>query len=260
MAIKTTIKPKFLSHADVMHKRLRPKINQFLYRVFYICFDVAKVEELKSKFFSLDKFNLFSFCQKDYGNKDGSSLELWIRKILAEENLNQKVKRIFLFTHPRILGYAFNPVSFWFCLNEEEKIIAVLSEVNNTFGETHSYLIRNEDHSPIHENQWLESEKDFHVSPFFPVKGHYKFRFIFNEKKVAVWIDYFEDEKSLLTSVVASNDELSDKNLIKTFFQIPFMILKVIFLIHYQALKLVVKRNKYFSKPKQLARRLTKSK
>lgn len=254
------IKPKFLAYADVVHKRLRPTINQFLYKVFYICFDVSKTENLKSKFFSLDKFNLFSFCSKNYGGKDGSSLEAWIRKILSEENLNQKVKQIFLFTHPKILGYAFNPVSFWFCLNEEEKIIAVLSEVNNTFGETHCYLIRNENHSPIEENQWLEAKKDFHVSPFFPVKGHYKFRFIFNEKKVAAFIDYFEDEKSLLTSVVSSNHELSDKNLIKVFFQIPLVTLKVVFLIHYQALKLVIKRNKYFPKPRQLAHRLTKSK
>jgi DUF1365 family protein len=251
---------KKLFDASVIHKRLKPSINQFNYRIFYICFDITKIQNLRSKIFSLNRFNLFSFYQKDHGNKDGSSLESWIRKILKAENLAEKTKKIFLFTHPRILGFAFNPVSFWFCLDEEKKLIAVLAQVNNTFGETHCYLVFNPNHSPIEQNQWLEAKKEFHVSPFFAVEGFYKFRFIFSENKIAAFIDYFTNEKSLLTSVTASSHEMTNLNLVWFFFKIPTMIIKVIFLIHWQALKLLFKKNKYFPKPPQFLHRITKTK
>lgn len=237
--------------ADVWHKRLRPSVNTFSYRVFYLCFDIAKTHRIASKFLSRNRFNLFSFYDKDHGKRDGSSLETWIRDILSKHNLNQKTKRIFLLTHPRVLGYVFNPVSFWFCLDEDEKLIAVLSEVNNTFGENHNYLICNHDHVPINANQWFEATKNFHVSPFFEVKGSYKFRFIFNQKKVAAWIDYLSDhgQKNLLTSVICKKVKPSEFLLLKQFLSIPLMTFKVVFLIHWQALKIWTKGNRYVPKP-----------
>jgi DUF1365 family protein len=249
----------FFCAAKVMHKRLRPRVNQFFYRVFYICFDITKLEKISTKFLSTDSFNLFSFYNKDHGTRDGSSLETWIRKILAEKNLNEKTKNIFLLSFPRVLGYAFSPVSFWFCLDEKENLIAVLSEVNNTFGENHNYLVFNQDHSPIQENQWLETNKDFHVSPFFHVTGRYKFRFIFNQKTAAAFIDYLgvDGEKDLLTSVICSKENLSDNLLLKGFVAIPLMTLKVIFLIHFQALKIILKKIKYISKPIKKSHNLT---
>jgi DUF1365 family protein len=245
--------------AKVWHKRLKPSINSFSYRVFYLCFDVAKIAEIRSKFLSLNRFNLFSFYEKDHGKRDGSGLEVWIRKILAQHDLNDSTKRIFLFAHPRVLGYVFNPVSFWFCLDAKENLIAVLCEVNNTFGENHNYLVFNRNHSPIQPNQWLEAEKEFHVSPFFEVRGSYKFRFIFNEKQVAAWIDYLleDQQKNLLTSVICRQVKPSNSKLLLQFFTIPLMTLKVVFLIHYQALKLVLKKNKYIAKPKQKSIQLT---
>lgn len=253
------IKPTSLCLAEVFHKRLKPSINYFSYRVFYICFDITKASKLASKLLSLNKFNLFSFYNKDHGKRDGSSLESWIKEILASHNLNHQIKKIFLLTHPRILGYNFNPVSFWFCLDKKEKLIAVLSEVSNTFGEHHNYLIFNPDHSPIEHNQWFEAKKEFHVSPFFEVKGNYKFRFIFNQRKIAAWIDYLSDskQKSLLTSVICKKTKLGDKALLKQFCLIPMMTLKVVFLIHWQALKLVFKKNKYIPKPLQKSHKLT---
>ena len=248
--------------ADVWHKRLSPSVNAFSYKVFYLCFDIAKPHKLRSKFLSLNRFNLFSFYDKDHGERDGSSLEIWIRKILSEHGLNQSSKKIFLLTHPRVLGYVFNPVSFWFCLDGEENLIAVLSEVSNTFGESHNYLIFNRDHSQIKPEQWIEAQKEFHVSPFFKVKGSYKFRFTFNQNKVAAWIDYLSNnqQKTLLTSMICRKINPSDSRLLKQFLLIPFMTLKVVFLIHWQALKLVIKKNKYVSKPKQKAIRLTLNK
>ncbi len=253
------IKSSFICLAQVFHKRLAPSVNQFSYRVFYICFNIVKTKNLCSKFLSLNCFNLFSFYEKDHGERDGSSLDGWIRKILLTQNISHHVKEIFLMTHPRILGYAFNPVSFWFCLNDQEELIAVLAEVHNTFGENHNYLIFNRDHSPIKQDQWFDADKQFHVSPFFEVKGSYKFRFIFSQDKIAAWIDYLSNskQKSLLTNVVCKNINLNDSALLIRFFAIPLMTLKVIFLIHWQALKLLFKGNKYISKPKQLIKNLT---
>ncbi len=256
MAIKAAA---FFCPALVMHKRLKPSINQFVYRVFYLCFDIAKKEQITSKFLSLNRFNLFAFFDRDHGKRDGSSLEIWIREILRNKNLDKKVKKIFLLSYPRVLNYVFSPVSFWFCFDESENLIAVLCEVNNTFGENHNYLIFNSDHSPIQENQWFDAKKEFHVSPFFAVRGDYKFRFVFNQKNIAVWIDYAEEggAKSLLTSVTCRKESLSDLALLKAFLAIPLMTFKVTFLIHWQAIKLLLQKNKYIPKPKKMAHNLT---
>ena len=237
--------------AEVWHKRLRPSVNIFSYRVFYLCFDIAKSHVIASKFLSRNHFNLFGFYDKDHGNRDGSNLEIWIRKILSDHNLNHQAKRIFLLTHPRVLGYVFNPVSFWFCLDEKERLVSVLAEVSNTFGENHNYLIFNPDHAAISPNQWFDAKKEFHVSPFFKTEGSYKFRFIFNQKKVAAWIDYLSDngQKNLLTSVICKKVRPSDLLLLKQFLLIPLMTFKIIFLIHWQALKIWIKGNKYVPKP-----------
>ena len=244
-----------------MHKRLVPKVNQFIYEVFYICCDIAKINNLSKKIFSINKFNLFSFYEKDYGPKDGSSIENWAWNILKNQQIDNKINKIFLFTHPRVLGYVFNPASFFFCLNQEEKLQAVIVQVNNTFNETPRYLIFNKDGSAIGHNQWFEADKEFHVSPFFERKGFYKFRFIFEQNKIAVWIDYFTDEKTLLTSVILKKQvDFDDLNLILAFIKIPFMTLKVIILIHIQALKIVFKKIKYISKPEQKNSKITLTK
>ncbi len=266
MAIK---KSQFFCWANVVHKRLKPSVNQFSYRIFYLCFDIAKIENLASKFLSLNRFNLFSFYFCDHGNRDGSSLEVWIRGILRDKNLDQLVKKIYLMTHPRVLGYVFNPVSFWFCCDENDDLIAVLAEVSNTFGENHNYLIFNSNHAPIEQNQWFVAKKEFHVSPFFNVEGVYKFRFIFpkiskdllskNAKNIAVEIDYFGNDgaKNLLTSVVCRRVQLNDFSLLRGFFVIPFMTMKVVFLIHWQAIKIIFKKVKYIKKPAPTAHKIT---
>lgn len=253
------INDSFLYYAKVMHKRIDKIVNQFLYDVFYICFDISKINEIKNTFFSINKFNIFSFYFRDHANKDNEDINIWIKKILQQEKIDHKIKKIFLFTHPRVFGYVFNPVSFWFCLDENQRLISVLAQVNNTFKESHSYLIKNNDCSLITENQWFEANKEFYVSPFYPVEGKYKFRFIFNEKKIAVWINYHNKEKTLLTSVITNNkQELNSFNLLVAFLKIPLVTFKVIFLIHYQALRLFFKKVQYYSKPQQKTPNLTK--
>lgn len=236
-----------------MHKRLTPKENKFVYSVYYLALPLSKLENLKLL------WPLISFKSKNHGLRDGSDLKNWIYNILKNQKVTD-VHDIILITMPRIFGYTFNPVSFWLCLNEEGKLKAVLSEVNNTFGETHSYLCANEDNSLISSNDIFSGEKLFHVSPFLERKGSYEFRFDCKQDKLGIWIDYFNDagEKMLLTSLSGKLSKMTRAQLAKHFLLYPLITFKVIGLIHYQALKLIIKKIKYISKPGQKETKFSK--
>ena len=238
--------------ARVMHRRLFPKENAFEYGIYYFALPMpaAPVPGL-----------LASFHRKDVGRRDGSDPTPWVKEILADYGLDQKTKTIFLLTMPRVLGYVFNPVSFYFCLDDQHALRAVLCEVHNTFGEQHSYLCANPDHSPIDAEQWLEAEKVFHVSPFLNRAGTYKFRFDLNADKLRIWIDYYDSDqqKQLVTSLVGSFTPLTRQSARQAFLQHPLVAMKAMLLIHWQALKLVMKGIGYIAKPAQLATKITAS-
>ena len=251
-------KNAFLVYAKVMHKRFLPTINIFYYKVFYMLLPVKNLSAIKNKFFSCNKFNIFSFFYRDYGNKTQQDPVLWLEDILQQHNLKEQVSDIFLLTHPRIFGYAFNPVSFWFCLHQNRQPIVILAEVNNTFGEHHCYLLFNQNLQPINKDQYLSVNKHFHVSPFFFVEGKYLFNFHFDLPKIFATIDYFLQEKMLATSL--NSYKIVDFNTKNSFFALcfmPLMFIKVIFLIHWQALKIVLKNIKYIKKPPQKSKKLT---
>jgi len=254
-------KENFIVHSLVAHKRLLPRINQFIYKVYYIFFDLSEMNSLKNWIFSLNRFNFFSFYNSDHGPKDGSSLEIWARSILSKENILADGK-IFLHTHPRILGYCFNPVSFFYCFNKNRDLKAIIAQVNNTFGQCHNYLIFEKNGLNIDQNKYYEAPKNFHVSPFMNIEGTYRFRFVIDKKKVAAWIDYFDNKNNLMlaTSMIGNKISYSKINLIKSFIIIPFVTFKVIIFIHIQALKLFFKKIKYISLPKEPINKITKSK
>ncbi len=244
-----------------MHKRLIPRINQFMYKVFYICFDITKINDLRNLFFAVDGFNIFSFYQKDHGlKKQDASIRKFIDDILKKERIKCDGK-IFLMTHPRVLGYVFNPVSFWFCTNRNNELIAVLAQVSNTFKESHNYLIYEKNGDKIDQEKFYEANKEFHVSPFMKIEGIYRFRFIFESEKIAAYINFCNDDDQLMlaTYVKGNLKKFSSVNLIKSFIAIPFVTLKVIILIHFQALKLVIKRIKYIKKPHKAKNGITKT-
>lgn len=236
--------------ADVAHARLRPKKNSFHYHVYYLCLPLAKRAELNLlKLLSQNKFNLFSLNARDHDVPVGG-YEAWIRDVLAQYNITHANGEIVLLTLPRVLGYVFNPVSFWFCLNAEGKLACVLSEVRNTFGEKHCYLSYHDDGRVIDKDDWLRAEKVMHVSPFIPVEGHYEFRFAYGEEKVGVWINHHDADGLLLTtSLVGKRQPLNDAALFRCFWRYPLVTLKVIGLIHFQAIKLMRKGIVYRPKP-----------
>ncbi len=238
--------------AKVMHKRLFPKVNAFTYNIYYLALPLTKLANLAFP-------RMMSFHTKDHGAKDGSDLNGWARSILRDYGLDELTQHITLICMPRILGYVFNPVSFWMCLDEQKQLRAVIAEVNNTFGETHRYLCAHDDHRVIDADDWLTAQKIFHVSPFLKREGHYDFRFALKEKKFGIWIDFYDGNgnKQLLTSLIGQLQPLTKKSMWHAFWTHPLVTFKTIFLIHWQAVKLVSKGIKYIPKPEQLLKKLS---
>lgn len=254
--------------SKVFHKRHHPKVNSFNYRSYFMVLDMLNNESYfplergvdrrgvvtpkKPKIFSTNNFNFFSYYDKDHGLRDGSKAVHWATDLLTKNQL--AYDNIKLITMPRILGYLFNPVSFWLVYNDS-KLIAVIAEVNNTFKETHSYICH-KNGDEITDSCWFEAEKVFHVSPFYQRQGNYKFNFkldLENTAKNQIIINYYDDNKLQLgTAITATNKPLSSKSLIMEFIRSPLLTLKVVFLIHYQAIKIVAKRIKYVPKPTQM--------
>ena len=230
--------------AKVMHKRLFPRVNQFTYGVYYLALPLP-AKSIPS--------SILSFNEKDHGARDGSNIELWAREILESYGLNKTIKHITLITMPRVFGYVFNPVSFFLCLDSEKNLRAVICEVHNTFGEQHSYLCARTDNAPISHDEWLTAEKIFHVSPFLPREGSYKFRFALSGEQLGIWIDYYDKEKNkqLLTSLTGKFTPMNQASLRHAFWSHPILTLKVISLIHWQAAKLLMKGIRYIAKPVQ---------
>jgi hypothetical protein len=237
--------------ADVAHRRVIPKPHALAYRVYYVCLPLQALAAAANRIFSINRRNLFSFHEKNHGfGNDGC--EAWARHVLADYGLAEACNgSIELLTMPRLFGYGFNPVSFWFCRDGAGALRSVIAEVNNTFGERHCYLLAHADASVITDQQWLDTKKLFHVSPFLEVRGSYRFRFHDGDERLAVWIDYFDDAGALVlnTSLVGTRSPLSARSMLACFFRYPLVTFKVIGMIHVHALRMVAKGFRYHRKP-----------
>ena len=131
-------------NGTVIHKRFKPKLHFFKYKVFSLLIDLTELNILDKNisFFSYNKFNLISFFDKDHGERDGSSLINWVKKNLKQNNINCENITIKLLCYPRIFGYVFNPLSVFYVYNNYNDLISILYEVKNTFGEQHTYVFK----------------------------------------------------------------------------------------------------------------------
>ena len=242
-----------LLNATVYHKRYHPAVHDFSHKVLYVVLNLKDLKFINTRLFSINHFNFFSVFWENYGFETFQDPEVYVKNTLEKFAINPEIiDTMVLVTMPKILGYAFNPVSFWLCINKQSELIVVLVEVNNTFGERHGYLCFCKDLNPITKDEILTKDKIFHVSPFCDVAGYYEFRFSIDSSKIDIDINYYQDEKLLIaTAIKGVKRRFNDKNLSKYFLNLPVMIFKVILLIHYHALRLWIKNVPYFKKPEK---------
>lgn len=245
-----------LLFSRVMHCRLLPKRNHFNYGLYYLAIPLNAIDSLP---LARNRFSLLSFYDRDHGKRDGSCLADWAQAIFAEHQLDTRDGQITLVCMPRVLGYVFNPVSFWLYRNRHNQLLAVLCEVNNTFGERHTYLCARGDGQALSGNDILQGKKVFHVSPMLERDGNYQFRFDISEEKFNIWIDFInaKQQKQLITSLKGDFAPMTKPHLRKAFWGYPLLTFKVITLIHWQALKLLAKGIQYLSKPLQQRQRVS---
>jgi uncharacterized protein len=202
-----------------------------------------------------NRFGLLSFHDRDHGDGRGDALA-WIEELLAAEGIADADGEVWLQCYPRVLGYVFKPVSFWYCHRADGSLAAVVAEVNNTFGERHCYLLAGPE---LAWGRELSARKVFHVSPFCDVQGQYRFRFLRTADRTVARIDHDDDQGPLLlTSVSGTLQPLSAAAQRRAFFGMPLMTLGVIARIHWQALRLWRKRVPFFRKPEPPQRFVTR--
>lgn len=242
-----------LCFGQVRHRRLRPRENAFAYGSYYLRLPLRAMGSrgFGCRLASRNRFNLLSFVDADHGDGKRPLVE-WIDALLAAEGVHDADGEIWLQAMPRVLGYAFNPVSFWFCHRADGALRAVLCDVRNTFGERHFYLL--DTGGAIANGSELRARKVFHVSPFCRVEGGYRFRFMRvrrgqSEHSLAC-IDYDDADGLLLqTSLSGLSVRLSDAGVARAFFGFPLMTFGVVARIHLQALRLWLRRVPFYSKP-----------
>ena len=235
----------------VMHERHVQAHNRFIYPTAFLRLPLSRLATLRAPLLGIERASVFSFRNRDHGARDGSPLLPWIQTLLRAQGLAELCDgEIVLQTMPRIFGFVFNPVSFWFCHDRAGALRVVLAEVSNTFGERHNYLVHHPDQRPIVAGDELRGTKCFHVSPFFPVRGEYRFRFEQRGAVHAVSIDLWDGGELQLSTRLSGRAQALDGGAMRKWLaRQPFMTLGVVARIHWQALRLALRRVSFFRKP-----------
>ena len=236
-------------HGQTFHGRHGNIKNNFSYGVDYILTDMKIING--PILYSRNKKNLVSLYDNDYGSLSYPECGLdWVHKVLLEFGFNDLVNgKVLLLAQPRIFNHVFNPVSFWMIYDKSDNLRLVIAEVSNTFGDRHSYLCHHDDMSVIKKEQTLTARKVFHVSPFQEMSGEYKFRFNITDKFVYIWIDFRNKDKGVLATFSGFRQKLTNKSILKAVLLRPFGSIRVLALIHWQAIKLKFKGATFKKRP-----------
>lgn len=236
----------------VRHHRLRPVEHTFAYPSYFLMLPMRSLKREPCGALNRNRFGALSLHDRDHGDGRDDALA-WLEALLTDEGIADADGEVWLQCYPRVLGYVFKPVSFWFCERRDGSLAAVVVEVNNTFGERHCYLLAG---ATLAYGREATARKVFHVSPFCAVDGGYRFRFMRSiasasePARFVARIDHHDAAGVLLhTSLSGRLEPLSTRSAWSAFFTMPLMTFGVIARIHWQALRVWRKRVPYFSKP-----------
>lgn len=239
-----------LGFGTVRHTRLRPIRNAFSYGTYFLMLPMRSLQLHGPGRLARNRWAPLSFFDRDHGDgrepAQGGALA-WLDALLQSEGIHDADGEAWLHCYPRVLGFTFKPVSFWYCHRADGSLRTIVVEVNNTFGERHCYLL-----DQPHYGAELRATKVFHVSPFCPVEGGYRFRFMLTAdlQRTVARVDYDDALGPLLeTSVSGKLEPLSPQSVRRALWRYPAMTLGVVGRIHWQALKLWFQRVPYFRKP-----------
>ena len=223
-------------NGEVTHTRFKPVRHFLKYKTFSLLIDLDEINLLDKSIgiFSHNKFNIFSFYDKDHGDRDGGNLKDWVISNLKKFGVKENITNIKVLCYPRILGYVFNPLSIFYCY-EKDKLVAIFYEVKNTFNEQHTYIFKIKNNEEIIQ----KCRKKFYVSPFMDMETFYNFKLINPNNKLSVFIKQTDADGTILTATqTGDKKEFSYKQLAINFLKYPLMTIKIISSIHYEALLL----------------------
>ncbi len=232
---------------QVRHTRLRPARHAFAYPTYFLMLPLRSMRAHGPGAIARNRAAPLSFHDRDHGDGRDDALA-WVDEVLQREGVRDADGEVWLHCYPRVLGYTFKPVSFWYCHRADGTLRAILVEVNNTFGERHVYLLD----APAFGAE-LTARKVFHVSPFCSVEGGYRFRFMVtpDRSRTVVRIDHDDLQGPLIqTSVSGTLLPADAATLRRALWRHPAMTLGVIARIHWHALRLWLKRVPFFHKPR----------
>ena len=241
-----------LYFGEVMHARLKPVGHRFSYRVMSLLIDLDQPDgaDRQSRLFGVNRRALYSFHERDHGDRDGSSLAAYARRRAAEHGIDLTSGRVLLLCYPRLLGFTFNPLSVYFCYGADGELALVIYEVRNTFGDIHPYVL------PVQPGELTEAglrqqqEKLFYVSPFIDMPMHYHFRL--SPPAADVKLRILETDRTgplLAATFHGERSALTSAQLLRSFFALPLVTLKIVAAIHWEALRLWVKGARLVPRP-----------
>ena len=242
-------------NGEVNHTRFKPVKHFLNYKTFSLLIDLDEIEQLDKSIsiFSHNKFNIFSFYNKDHGDRDGNCLKKWVISNLKKYKIEGNISKIKILCYPRIFGYVFNPLSIFYCY-ENEKLKSIFYEVKNTFNEQHTYIFKIKDGEEIKQ----KCKKKFYVSPFMDMETFYNFKLINPNQRLSVMIKQTDAEGTVLTATqTGDKKEFNFKQLLINFFRYPLMTLKIISSIHFEALLLWKKGAIYRKRDKKFFNNLS---
>ncbi|MDF1687424.1 MAG: DUF1365 domain-containing protein [Parvibaculaceae bacterium] len=228
---------------SVHHTRRRPKQHRLHYRVFSLFIDLDELHLInaENKVLRINRPGLFSFWERDHGKGDPVGLKDWVLSHLEQSGFETDDVSVCLLCYPRILGYVFNPLSVYYCYDRHGQLMASLHEVNNTFGEKHTYILGRST-SPHAASYQQTAQKNLAVSPFTKMEGVYQFKMNLPNENLHLHIGLHDGQGQVMSaSFTGKRHSISERALLLAFIQYPLMTLKVMLGIHVEALRLWLK-------------------